>query len=135
MMNDSISMTQGVHHVGLTVSKLEESAKFFIEALHWSEVKRDSTYPSIFITDGTLMITLWGVKSETPCQFDKNQNIGLHHLALRVNTFDDLNSAYQKITEYGLKVEFAPELLGAGPAKHMMFYEPSGIRVELICVP
>lgn len=31
-----------------------------------------------------------------------------------------------------IKIEFAPENLGAGPTKHMMLYEPSGNRVEFI---
>jgi lactoylglutathione lyase len=34
-----------------------------------------------------------------------------------------------------VRVEFAPELLRGGPAKHCMLYEPSGIRVEFIWAP
>jgi len=34
-VNDIIPLTKGTHHIGLTVSKLEESAKFFIEILGW----------------------------------------------------------------------------------------------------
>lgn len=134
-MNSIGPLTKGTHHIGLTVSNLEASAKFFIEVLDWSEVKRVPEYPAVFVTDGVLMITLWGVKSDKPQAFDKNSNIGLHHLALRVETFSNLNIVYEKVVEYGLKVEFSPELLGEGPAKHMMFYEPSGVRLEMICIP
>ncbi|EOX4972304.1 VOC family protein [Vibrio alginolyticus] len=38
-------LTKGIHHVGLTVSNLEASAKFFTEQLGWSEVKRNPDYP------------------------------------------------------------------------------------------
>ena len=135
MMSNTIAMTKGAHHIGLTTSKLEESARFFVEALGWSEAHRDPDYPAIFVTDGTLMITLWEVKSDTPTNFDKNENIGLHHLALQDDNFDDLDKIYHRVVEHGAKIEFAPELLRDGPAKHMMCYEPSGIRVEFICAP
>jgi len=134
-VNESSPVTKGSHHIGLTVSKLEESAHFFIKILGWSEVRRDPSYPAIFVTDGTLMITLWKATSELPNEFDKNLNIGLHHLALSVDSFDMLNKIYKKISEHGAKIEFSPELLRDGPAKHMMCYEPSGIRIEFICVP
>lgn len=127
--------TMGTHHIGLTVSKLEASAKFFVDILSWSEVRRDPDYPAIFVTDGTLMVTLWAAKTDTPKPFDKNENIGLHHLALRVDSFEQLDNVYSRLLENEIKIEFAPELLRDGPAKHMMCFEPSGIRIEFICIP
>ena len=35
-------------------------------------------------------------------------------------------------SEGDIEIEFMPELVGAGPRKHMMCYEPGGIRVEFI---
>lgn len=128
-------VTQGTHHIGLTVSKLEESAKFFDDVLGWHEVRRNNEYPAIFVSDGLLMVTLWGVQTGEPVAFDKSTNVGLHHLALSVATFEELELVYQKIVASGMKVEFSPELLRDGPAKHMMCYEPSGIRIEFICMP
>ena len=126
-------MTAGAHHIGLTVSRLEETAKFFTGLLGWQEVRRDPSYPAIFVTDGTTMVTLW--QATDPSQataFDKNHNVGLHHVAFKVNSLQTLQRIHDKITAAGLKVEFSPELLRTGPAKHMMCYEPSGIRVEFI---
>ncbi|UYA59168.1 hypothetical protein NAL19_939 [Pectobacterium sp. F1-1] len=51
-------LTHGVHHIGLTVSALEESARFFTTLLGWKEVKRKEDYPAIFGSDGTVMLTL-----------------------------------------------------------------------------
>lgn len=134
-VNSNLALTKGAHHVGLTVSKLEESANFFVEVLGWAEVKRDPEYPSVFVTDGTLMVTLWSAKTDSPVEFDKNENVGLHHMALSIDSFDGLDAVYNKVLEYGSKIEFSPELLGDGPAKHMMCYDPSGIRLEFICIP
>lgn len=125
-------ITSGTHHIGLTVSKLEESAAFFTSLLGWKEVRRNEDYPAIFVSDGSIMVTLWATREEPPIQFNKNSNVGLHHAAFQVNTEDDLNRLHTKLSRHGIKIEFAPERLAQGPAKHMMCYEPSGIRVEFI---
>lgn len=126
------SITLGAHHIGLTVSRLEESAAFFTSLLGWQEVRRNTDYPAIYVSDGTVMLTLWAVKQEPAIPFNMKQNIGLHHIAFRVASESDLIAAYKKLVDAGVKIEFAPELLGNGPARHMMCFEPSGIRVEFI---
>ncbi|MEJ2763539.1 VOC family protein [Photobacterium sp. MCCC 1A19761] len=123
-------VTQGVHHVGLTVSRLEESAQFFTSLLGWKEVKRREDYPAIFVSDGAIMLTLWAAKTDIPVHFDRKENVGLHHLALTVGSKDTLFAIYEKLAASGVDIEFAPELIREGPAMHMMCYEPSGIRVE-----
>lgn len=128
----STPSTKGIHHIGLTVSKLEESADFFISSLGWKEVRRNEEYPAIFVSDGRVMVTLWATKEEPSIPFDKNRNVGLHHVAFHVENEDDLHEIHTRLTNNGIKIEFAPELLRQGPAKHMMCYEPSGIRVEFI---
>ena len=124
------TFTKGAHHIGLTVSNLEESAKFFTSLLGWKEVRRKEDYPAIFVSDGQIMLTLWATKEEPLGEFNKNRNVGLHHIAFSVADEECLNRLYVRLKESGVKIEFSPELLGSGPAKHMMCYEPSGIRVE-----
>ncbi len=127
-------ITNGTHHIGLTVSNLEASAAFFTEGLGWKEVRRDHDYPAIFVSDGTVLVTLWRVRNVGQCQaFDKNGNVGLHHVAFLVQSEEILNSLFERLREMtSVEIEFAPEPLRQGPAKHMMCYEPSGIRVEFI---
>lgn len=125
-------ITKGTHHIGLTVSRLEESADFFITLLGWKEVRRNEEYPAIYVSDGSIMVTLWATKEQPSNPFNKNKNVGLHHAAFQIRDEGDLNSLHEKLIKSGVKIEFSPELLGKGPAKHMMCYEPSGIRVEFI---
>ncbi len=125
-------MTKGTHHIGLTVSKLEESASFFTSLLGWQEVKRNNEYPAIFVSDSCVMVTLWKNKEEPAMPFDKNRNVGLHHVAFAVESESDLTRVYDTLVENSVEVEFSPELVGEGPAKHMICYEPSGVRVEFI---
>jgi RimJ/RimL family protein N-acetyltransferase/catechol 2,3-dioxygenase-like lactoylglutathione lyase family enzyme len=124
-------ITQGAHHIGLTVSRLEESANFFVSLLGWKEVRRNEDYPAIYVSDGKIMVTLWATK-EPSNQFDKNKNVGLHHIAFEVENEGDLSGIYNRLVNSGVKIEFSPEMMGNGPAQHMMCYEPSGIRVEFI---
>lgn len=105
-MNDINPLTKGSHHIGLTVSKLEESARFFIDLLGWPEIRRDPDYPAIFVSDGVLMITLWGIQSNHPIEFNKSDNIGLHHLALSVKDFDTLDTVYNKLKNHDVRIEF-----------------------------
>ena len=129
-MNEPI--TKGPHHIGLTVSNLEESAKFFTTLLGWKEVRRKEDYPAIFVSDGQVMLTLWATKEEPVGEFNKNKNVGLHHIAFSVADEESLDRLYEYLRENEVEIEFSPEMLGHGPAKHMMCYEPSGIRVEFI---
>lgn len=125
-------ITKGTHHIGLTVSRLEESAAFFVSLLGWNEVRRNDEYPAIYVSDGSIMVSLWATKEQPSNQFSKDKNVGLHHVAFQVGSEADLNSVYAKLVDSGVPIEFAPELLGKGTAKHMMCFEPSGIRVEFI---
>lgn len=127
-------ITRGVHHVGLTVTDLEASCRFFTDVLGWERVGGDPDYPAVFVSDGTVMVTLWQAREPSAAiAFDKNNNVGLHHLALSVADLDTLDRIYQKlVADTNIEIEFAPEPLRNGPAVHMMCREPGGIRIEFI---
>lgn len=127
-------LTKGVYHIGLSVSKLEESAKFFVQYLGWFEVRRDIEYPAIFVSDGINMVTLWGMADSLKARdFNRRKNVGLHHVAFEVASIERLSEVYGILSQASdVIIEFAPELLRDGPAQHMMCTETSGIRVEFI---
>lgn len=127
--------TLAIHHLGLAVSDLPASAKFFTDCLGWSVAREVPEYPAIFVTNGSAFVTLWQTETiATP--FDRKKNIGLHHFAIKVSSAQALDQVFEKAAAHpGVRVEFAPELLRGGPAKHCMLFEPSGIRVEFIWAP
>jgi len=126
------AITRGIHHLGLNVGRLEASADFFVRLLGWREVRRDPDHPAIFVSDGTVMLTLWGAAPDAN-SFDFRHNVGLHHVALAVPSRAALDAVCARIREAeGVSIEFAPEPLRGGPAMHMMCIEPSGIRIEFI---
>jgi len=126
--------TQGAHHIGLTVPDIDATSNFFIDGLGYKQVGGKPEYPAIFVSDGTLMITLWRAKDPTTAiEFDRHTNIGLHHLSLKVGSeqaLHDIAKAFEARSDVSL--EFAPEALGQSGLKHMMCRIPGNIRLELI---
>ncbi len=129
-----MSETNGINHLGLSVLDLDKTVSFFVDCLGWTESGRDDTYPRSAVTDGHVRVTLWEVDHALQTgHFERRKNIGLHHLAFEISTEEKLNKLYEKLKSYpGVVVEFAPELVGSGPRKHMMCSEPGGIRLEFL---
>jgi len=74
--------------------------------------------------------------SEPTTAFNRKTNVGLHHLAFRVASFEALDELHARLLKAkNVRIEFAPELFYGGPARHMMIREPSGNRLEFIHRP
>jgi lactoylglutathione lyase len=127
----------GIDHLGLTVSDIELSRRFFVDCLGWKVVGEQPKYPAVFVADGRSRLTLWQVdRSEDHVAFDRRKNIGLHHVALKVASIAELENLYTRVAKWpGVVVEFAPELVGSGPRIHCMVREPGGVRVEFVFTP
>jgi len=130
-------MTTGLNHIGLTVKDLSKSSDFFIETLGWKRAGGYPDYPAIFVTDGQVFVTLWQTKDiESVIEFDRKNNVGLHHLALTVVNEETLTELHQRFKKtQGVIIEFPPELNGKGPTIHMIIREPSGNRLEFAFTP
>ena len=114
---------------------LDPTTGFFTEALGYEIAREVPDYPARLVTNGNTFITLWQ-SNEGATEFDRKANVGLHHFALTVDTEESLNALFAKASEHPrVTVDFAPEALGDGPAKHAMVFEPGGIRIEFIYLP
>ncbi len=127
------TITRGVHHIGLTVPDLEQTRNFFLETLGYDQVGEVPDYPAAFLSDGSIMVTLWqAADPASAVPFDRKNGIGLHHLALTVDA-DAIDGLCEKLQgTAGVEVEFEPEPLGDMPVRHMMCSIPGGIRVEFL---
>jgi lactoylglutathione lyase len=133
-MTDSSNLTVGISHVGLSVSDLDASLKFF-EALGFKLVGGVESYPSFFLSDGSSLITIWQT-DEGATAFDRRKNVGLHHLAIKVPSLEALNNAFDVVSKVqGVRVDgegaFKPQALDGTPLTHAIVFEPSGNRIEL----
>lgn len=126
--------TLGLNHIGLAVGDLDATVAFFTETLGWETAGGDPDYPSIFVTNGEMFVTLWRVTDPaTAVPFNRKSNVGLHHMAITVRDLATLHELHRRFAAHPrVAIEFAPEFLGNGPTTHMMVREPSGIRLEFI---
>lgn len=129
----SPSATIGVHHIGLAVPFLDDAVNFFTEALGWQLVSRNPDYPSAFVNDGTVTVTLWQIPLRNlAVPFDRKRNIGLHHLAFAVKDLESLNKAFEQVKAYPrVSIEFGPTQMSPTSKRyHFMCAMPGGIRIE-----
>lgn len=129
-----MSLSQGIHHLGLTVPDVKTASEFFIDGLGFKQVKEVPAYPAIFVSDGVIMLTLWQAENpEHAIDFNRKTNIGLHHFALRLAESVELTELHEQLSKRDdVTIEFAPEALGQSGLQHMMCRIPGNIRLELI---
>jgi catechol 2,3-dioxygenase-like lactoylglutathione lyase family enzyme len=126
-------LTCGVHHIGLTVPDLEQARAFFCGVLGFDEVGGVASYPSIFVSDGAILITLWRAADPlTARNFDRRANIGLHHLSLAVADDAALDAAWERVRAHPeVVVDAAPGPIRPGSTtRHFLVFIPGGIRIE-----
>jgi catechol 2,3-dioxygenase-like lactoylglutathione lyase family enzyme len=127
----STPITQGVHHLGLTVSDLEAARDFFVKALRFKLLGESADYPAAFVSDDSTTITLWAA-DQNAAQFDRRCNIGLHHAAFKVRSADALKSLYVDLSEWPdseLEGEISAPSKGSA-ARHFFIRMPGGPRIE-----
>lgn len=126
----------GIDHLGLTVADLDETKGFFVDALGWEVVGGRPEYPSVFISNGSAVLTLWQQKGEDQRAFDRHANVGLHHVAFKIPSAESLDKVFETVSNWpGVEVEFSPEPSGGGPKIHFMIREPGGNRIEFAYDP
>lgn len=133
--HDNTAPTLGIHHLGLTVIDVDQTARFFTEVLGYTVVGGKPDYPAIFVSDGTTMLTLWQA-AESCAPFDRKTALGLHHFALRVGSRDTLDALHTALRDRdNVEIEFGPEPVGSSSWRHMICRIPGGPRMELVFVP
>ena len=132
------ALTHGVHHVGLAVRDLDEATGFFCGTLGFREVGRNDAYPAVFVSDGSVTLTIWRVTDPgNAVAFNRKTNIGLHHLALAVTDQAALATVYERVRNHpAVTVEFAPEPVRPGSGTHHFICAiPGGLRIEFATRP
>jgi catechol 2,3-dioxygenase-like lactoylglutathione lyase family enzyme len=132
------ALTNGLHHVGLAVRDLDQATGFFCGILGFKEVARNDAYTAVFVSDGSVTLTIWRVTDPgRAVAFNRKTNIGLHHLALAVANQAALATVDERVRNHpGVMVEFAPEPVRSGAAVHHFICAiPGGLRIEFSTGP
>ncbi|MFI6334555.1 VOC family protein [Streptomyces sp. NPDC050535] len=125
-------MTPRTGHIGLNVTDLDRSLGFYRDVLGFGVIgegkEKDRRY-AFLGEGGRPVLTLWQQARES---YDTSR-AGLHHLALEVDSLDQVRTYETALRAYG--VEFAYDGVVAhreGAASGgIFFHDPDGTRLEI----
>jgi len=125
-------MTPRTGHIGLNVTDLDRSLGFYRDVLGFGvmgEGKEEDRRYAFLGGDSGLVLTLW---QQAQGAHDTGR-AGLHHLALEVDSIDQVRTYETALREYG--VEFAYEGVVAhhegGTSGGISSHDPDGPRLEI----
>jgi glyoxylase I family protein len=131
----------GVHHVDLVVSSIERSLPFYrdlLGPLGWhgiSETKGERGETIWYLWGAGSSIGLREAQSESEGPYDRYR-VGLHHLALEAASRSVVNERAEWLRSQGAEIESGPEEYWYLPGYYaVFFYDPDGVKLEIVHVP
>jgi glyoxylase I family protein len=129
----------GVHHVDLVVSSMERSLPFYrdlLGPLGWHRISE---------VEGERGETIWylggpgtGIglrEARMPGEHDRYR-VGLHHLALEASSRAVVDERADWLRSREAQIESGPEEYGYQPGYYaVFFYDPDGLKLEIVHVP
>ena len=130
----------GVHHVDLVVSSIERSLPFYRDLLgplgfhRIAEVEGERGESIWYLGGPGSAIGLRQAQSESPA-YDR-YSVGLHHLALEAYSRAVVDERADWLRAQGAEIESGPEEYHYIPGYYaVFFYDPDGIKLEIVHVP
>ena len=130
----------GVHHVDLVVSSIERSLPFYRDLLaplgfhRIAEVEGERGESIWYLGGPGTAIGLRQAQSESPA-YDR-YSVGLHHLAVEAYSRAVVDDRADWLRSQGAEIESGPEEYHYIPGYYaVFFYDPDGIKLEIVHVP
>ena len=129
----------GVQHIDLVVSSIERSLPFYRELLaplgyhRISEVEGERGETIWYLSGPGVAVGLREAQSER--EHDR-YSVGLHHIAFEAWSRAMVDERAGWLTERGAEIESGPEEYAYQPGYYaVFFYDPDGIKLEIVHVP
>lgn len=129
--------SSSIAHVRLTVTDIERSRQFYESVFGWPILLEvpdnadEATRAQLSFLFGGVIYdlggTLLGLRPVATDRFDEDRT-GLDHIAFRVATKDELDSAATHLDELGITHEPVKDI---GPSYILQFRDPDNIALEL----
>jgi len=120
---------QKLGHIVLKVRDAGKSKDFYTRALGLKVAHEDLERGTVFLSFGREHheLALFQLASGEP---PAAAQPGMHHMAWRLGSFDELRDAYRELKAMGIAVESTVE---HNVTRSVYFPDPDGNRVELYC--
>ena len=129
----------GVHHVDLVVSSIERSLPFYrdlLAPLGWhriGEVEGERGETIWYLSGPGTSIGLR--QAQAPGPHDRYR-VGLHHLAFEARSRAAVDERADWLRERNVGIESGPEEYAYQPGYYaVFFYDPDGLKLEIVHVP
>ena len=130
---------KGIHHVDLAVAHVERSLAFYLDLLGSLGLREEVRYDTyrgseevIYLQFGDSMLGLRPADGGEHTYYD----VGLEHLAFRVDTVEEVDAAYARCLEMKANVHHPPEVDNDLEDYYALFvFDPDGFRIEVFCWP
>lgn len=131
----------GVHHVDLVVSSILRSLPFYrglLGPLGWhriEEVEGERGETIWYFTGPGSSIGIREAQTRTSEPYDRYR-VGLHHLALEAMSRAAVDERADWLRSQGVEIESDPREYAYSPGYYaVFFYDPDGIKLEIVHVP
>jgi catechol 2,3-dioxygenase-like lactoylglutathione lyase family enzyme len=129
---------RAIDHIDLAVADVERSLAFYLRVLGPLGVEEFMRYPSYRGTEEIVYVRIGDSGQAIGLrQADGGEHryyeVGLEHLALSVDSRDEVDEAYHRCLEAGARIHFPPEEDRDIPGYYeLFFFDPDGFRIEIV---
>jgi len=131
----------GVHHVDLVVSTLERSLPFYRDLLgplgyhRVSQVEGERGETIYYLIGPATSVGLREATTTRQTPYDRYE-VGLHHLAFDAATRAVVDERAGWLADAGAEIESGPQEYAYSLGYYaVFFYDPDGIKLEIVHVP
>jgi catechol 2,3-dioxygenase-like lactoylglutathione lyase family enzyme len=129
---------RAIDHIDLAVADVERSLDFYLRVLGPLGVEEAYRYPSYRGSEEIVYLKVGDTGQVIGLrQADGGEHryyeVGLEHLALSVDTREEVDDAYRRCVAAGVRIHFPPEQDRDIPGYYeLFFFDPDGLRIELV---
>ena len=129
----------GLHHIDLAVADVERSLAFYLSLFGPLGAKEAFRYPSYRGSEEVVYLDLGGTYlglRKADGGEHRYYDVGIEHLAVLVDTREEVDSAHERCLELGARIHFPPQEDRDEPGYWAMFaFDPDGFRIEVFHWP
>jgi len=129
----------GLHHIDLAVADVERSLAFYLGLFGPLGAEEAFRYPSYRGSEEVVYLDLGGTYlglRKADGGEHRYYDVGIEHLAVLVDTREEVDSAHERCLELGARIHFPPQEDRDEPGYWAMFaFDPDGFRIEVFHWP